>query len=363
MGDNNNDRNENPGYYAVIPANVRYDKSLSPNAKLLYGEITALTKKEGFCWASNSYFASLYGVDKSSVSHWIKSLAKAGYVRIEFVYADGRPNIEKRKIYIADPLPGQAACGKVPAAGGGEISHQGGELIHQGVVKYLNGGGEKSPERILQSNNTEEAAADQIPPKSEKPPPEAAAGPLTGKNQKQEKPAAEEAEALKLHFKKLNPLLVFDEHFYPRALRFLSSRGVDFGYASWLCKTCAEKKPDNLAGYIYKVFFEERYILLYREALKPPPEVPAELFSCPACGAEYARDKPECPACGLERGASISDVAFKKKFLSLPPDMQDKYLKKQGQIVSGLLVNYSSGNSEKLAALNREFGLIDAGAG
>jgi DNA-binding transcriptional ArsR family regulator len=119
MGDNNDDKKADPGYYAVIPANVRYDRSLSPNAKLLYGEITALSNKEGYCWASNSYFANLYGVDKSSVSHWIKSLAKAGYVRIELVYAEGKPNVERRKIYIADPLPGQAACRQGSDAGGG----------------------------------------------------------------------------------------------------------------------------------------------------------------------------------------------------------------------------------------------------
>ena len=32
--------NETPNYYAIIPANVRY-ADLKPNAKLLYGEITA----------------------------------------------------------------------------------------------------------------------------------------------------------------------------------------------------------------------------------------------------------------------------------------------------------------------------------
>ncbi len=87
-----------PSYYAVIPANVRYCKNLEPNAKLLYGEITALCNKEGFCWAKNSYFAELYDVDNRTVQRWLLSLQKAGFIHIEIEENGFNP---KRLIYLS----------------------------------------------------------------------------------------------------------------------------------------------------------------------------------------------------------------------------------------------------------------------
>ena len=87
-------------YYAVIPANVRYDESLPPNAKLLYGEITALCNAEGYCWASNKYFANLYGVSISSVKRWIKALIDRGYITSKLIYKDGGSEIDMRWVQI-----------------------------------------------------------------------------------------------------------------------------------------------------------------------------------------------------------------------------------------------------------------------
>ena len=50
-----------PNYFGILPANVRYDKRLKPMEKILYTEITALSNAKGYCYATNSYFAKLYG--------------------------------------------------------------------------------------------------------------------------------------------------------------------------------------------------------------------------------------------------------------------------------------------------------------
>lgn len=92
-------------YYAIIPANVRYDKELTPNAKLLYGEVTALCNEKGYCWASNSYFSELYGVSKKSISTWINQLIKKRYVRAEMIYKEGTNEILHRYLRIVhDPM-------------------------------------------------------------------------------------------------------------------------------------------------------------------------------------------------------------------------------------------------------------------
>lgn len=89
---------DKPNYYAIIPAEVRYS-SLKPNAKLLYGEITALSGKLGYCYATNNYFAELYGVSKNTVSRWLSELNKLGFINIE-VERNENKQVIKRKIGI-----------------------------------------------------------------------------------------------------------------------------------------------------------------------------------------------------------------------------------------------------------------------
>tara|TARA_R100000353_G_scaffold123277_2_gene87583 strand:- start:790 stop:1410 length:621 start_codon:yes stop_codon:yes gene_type:complete len=88
---------DKPGFWAVIPATVRYS-DLKPNAKLLYGEISALQCKEGYCFAQNKYFAKLYNVTKNTASSWINDLAKAGFIEIEIIKDGGE--VKERRITL-----------------------------------------------------------------------------------------------------------------------------------------------------------------------------------------------------------------------------------------------------------------------
>jgi hypothetical protein len=93
---------QKPNYYAVIPANVRYDKSLIPNAKLLYAEITALCNMNGKCCASTSYFAGLYEVSRVSIQKWLKLLEDKNYIKRSITYKEGSKQIETRYITLVN---------------------------------------------------------------------------------------------------------------------------------------------------------------------------------------------------------------------------------------------------------------------
>jgi hypothetical protein len=80
---------ENPSYFSILTAEVRYDERLSSLQKLLFSEITALSNKTGECWASNSYFAKLYKVSETWVSLSIKKLVDYGYIESRIAVNEG----------------------------------------------------------------------------------------------------------------------------------------------------------------------------------------------------------------------------------------------------------------------------------
>jgi len=91
---------EQPNYYAVLSAEVRYDNRLKANVKLLFAEITALCNMNAECFASNKYFADLYGKSKTSISVWVSELVKYGYIKVHYTYKEGTKEILNRHISI-----------------------------------------------------------------------------------------------------------------------------------------------------------------------------------------------------------------------------------------------------------------------
>lgn len=87
---------QSPAYYGILPASVRYDKNLSMSAKVLFSEFSALCQEEGFCWASNEYFAALYEVSKDSISRWVSELADNGHIVLKF------EKDNKRRVYMVE---------------------------------------------------------------------------------------------------------------------------------------------------------------------------------------------------------------------------------------------------------------------
>lgn len=104
--------NVHPGYYAVIPADVRYDDRIPANAKLLYGEISALIGAEGFCYASNQYFAKIYGMADDTITRLISKLEKAGYI-VRELERDSTGQIVKRKLFLNVSAPDEQPVGNL----------------------------------------------------------------------------------------------------------------------------------------------------------------------------------------------------------------------------------------------------------
>lgn len=126
--------NEQPSYFSVIPAYVRYDKTLKPMEIIMYGEISALTNKYGYAYASNNYFAKLYDVHKKTVSIWINHLKERGYITTEVIRNEDK-TVKARKIYLShQPYPQNHGEG---------YPQKSGEPIH-----------EKTEENNTRENNT-----------------------------------------------------------------------------------------------------------------------------------------------------------------------------------------------------------------
>lgn len=121
-----------PAYWALIPASVRYDRDLPASAKLLYGEITALSNRKGYCHAQNAYFCDLFDLSDRSITRLLSDLAKGGYIRLDVIRSESNEVLERRiypvydTVSLPDPpdknvgTPPDKNSGTPPVKNGGE---------------------------------------------------------------------------------------------------------------------------------------------------------------------------------------------------------------------------------------------------
>lgn len=113
---------EYPNYYGILPAAVRYAK-IPDRAKILFSEITALANKDGYCHASNGYFADLYRCTPQAISKMIKRLEDVGFIR-SVIFFEGK-QVTERRIY---PL---AMVAKIEEQAGGYQPQVDGGINHR----------------------------------------------------------------------------------------------------------------------------------------------------------------------------------------------------------------------------------------
>lgn len=86
----------------VIPASV-WESDLSDKTILLYGHIATLANKNGYAYASDSYFEKALKTSKRTIQYKLKELDDAGVIKRTVIYNEDKKTIKERRIYLTSP--------------------------------------------------------------------------------------------------------------------------------------------------------------------------------------------------------------------------------------------------------------------
>ena len=87
-------------WYAVIPAEILLDKTLSSTQKLLIALISNLSNHKGYCYASNQYLGTCLNLTAKTISDNITILETKGIIVRDLIRNKKTQQIEKRQIKI-----------------------------------------------------------------------------------------------------------------------------------------------------------------------------------------------------------------------------------------------------------------------
>lgn len=78
--------------------------SIPANAKILYGVISTLTKRKGYCYARNAQLAEAMHCSEDVIKRWVSALAEAGHITVQ-IEPDRKIGGKRRYIFPALPKP------------------------------------------------------------------------------------------------------------------------------------------------------------------------------------------------------------------------------------------------------------------
>ena len=84
------------GYFGILPKEVRHDKNLKANDKVLFSEIMACLESDGVCTKKNIYFSKVLNLSKVTISKSITTLRRQGYLSHVEEYEKGTLKLLKR---------------------------------------------------------------------------------------------------------------------------------------------------------------------------------------------------------------------------------------------------------------------------
>jgi hypothetical protein len=109
-----------------IPAHIWEHPELTSSEKMMLGEIDALSKSKGWCFASRKHFAGWLRCTESNISHYLTKLQQLGFIELVRV-----PGSSTRMRIVSGRFYGDEVVSP---------THRGGESHSQGGLAPLTGG-------------------------------------------------------------------------------------------------------------------------------------------------------------------------------------------------------------------------------
>ena len=86
-------------YYMVIPSTV-WNTDLNQKAVLLYGHISVLANKKGYCHANNKYFEKVLNISTATVGRLLNELKAKDLISSRVIYKEKSKEVLERRIYM-----------------------------------------------------------------------------------------------------------------------------------------------------------------------------------------------------------------------------------------------------------------------